>query len=131
GEEGAELVGPMCQGQEDVRHEAGLLLNRQDALADVVWQGADLGDRETADGRLCHGVDSSLCECPTGDGRRSVLCRWLRLEAWQRLGEEVALHPDLVEDRRSMLAEPGWCQAVGCGRPRHLDRAAGAAIGPD
>ncbi len=36
GEEGAELLRAMRQRQEDVGHEAGLLLHGEDALADVV-----------------------------------------------------------------------------------------------
>ena len=38
GEEGAELGRPMREGEEHVRHEAGLLLHRQDLRADVVGQ---------------------------------------------------------------------------------------------
>ena len=42
GEEGAELVGPVREGEEHVRHEAGLLLHLEDLGADVVRQ---LGER--------------------------------------------------------------------------------------
>ena len=47
GEEGAELVGPVGEHQKDVRHEAGLLLHRQDARADVLRQVRRSPERES------------------------------------------------------------------------------------
>ena len=54
GEEGAELVRAMGQHQEDIRHEAGFLLNREYARADILRQVGDLGNGKAADGRLAH-----------------------------------------------------------------------------
>ena len=43
GEERAELVGPVRERQEDVRHEPGLLLHLEDARADVLGQSSSAG----------------------------------------------------------------------------------------
>ena len=43
GEEGAELVGPACERQKHVRHEARLFLHRFDPLADVVGKIGEVG----------------------------------------------------------------------------------------
>ena len=48
GKEGAEFVGPIGQRQEDVRNEAGFLLHREDAGADIVRQLVDGGRLEIA-----------------------------------------------------------------------------------
>jgi len=64
GEEGAELVGAVGQRQEDVRHEAGLLLHGEDAGADVVGQVVEPGHRIAADRHRLHAPESS-----SGPGR--------------------------------------------------------------
>lgn len=62
GEEGAALVGPMGQREEDVGHEAGLFLHGEDALADIPGDVRELGHGKAANGRVagrrdgCHGV---------------------------------------------------------------------------
>ncbi len=55
GEEGAELVGPVRQRDEDIGHEARLLLHALDALADVVRQLGEIGNGKAADGLVGHG----------------------------------------------------------------------------
>ncbi len=55
GKERAEFVGPVGQRQEDVRHEAGLFLHREQAAADIVGQCVDGGYREASGDRLRHG----------------------------------------------------------------------------
>ena len=45
GEERAELVRPVRQREEDVGHEAGLLLHLEDPGADVVGQVGELRER--------------------------------------------------------------------------------------
>ena len=57
GEEGAELVGPVREGEEHVGDEAGLLLHREDAAANVLGDVLQLRDRVTADRHL-HGSSS-------------------------------------------------------------------------
>src|SRR6185369_4150979 len=49
GEEGAELLRAVREGQEHVGHEAGLLLHGQDLLAHVFGQGFQRGRGEAAD----------------------------------------------------------------------------------
>ena len=53
--EGAELLRPASEDQEDIRNEAGLLLHRENALAEVVREGVQLRYREAADRMGSHG----------------------------------------------------------------------------
>ena len=52
GEERAELVGPVRERDEHVRHEAGLFLDLDDPRADVVRQLRECRDRVAGDRRL-------------------------------------------------------------------------------
>ena len=70
GEERAELVGPVRERHEDVRHEAGLLLDREDARADVLRQILELRDRVAADRRRHHCLRRSAERIPTASPRR-------------------------------------------------------------
>ena len=56
GEEGPELVRPAGEGEEHVRNEAGLLLDGEDLLADVVGQVVEGGHVEPRDRRVAHRV---------------------------------------------------------------------------
>ena len=47
GEEGAELGRPVREREEDVGHEAGLLLHLEDARAHVVGQVVERGHRDS------------------------------------------------------------------------------------
>ena len=47
GEEGAELGRPVREGEEDVRHEAGLLLHLEDLGAHVFRQVGEGGHRDS------------------------------------------------------------------------------------
>jgi hypothetical protein len=55
GEERAELVGPVRERDEHVRHEAGFFLDLDDPRADVVRQLGERRDRVAGDRRR-HGV---------------------------------------------------------------------------
>src|SRR5690606_26596089 len=56
--EGTELVRPVRKHQEHVRHKAGFLLHRQDAVANILRQLLDLRYRKAADGMVRHGGSS-------------------------------------------------------------------------
>ena len=56
GEERAEFVGPVSQRQEHVRDEAGFLLHREQAGADIFRQLVDGGRGKAVGGRLRHGA---------------------------------------------------------------------------
>jgi hypothetical protein len=56
GEKGAKFFRAVGQRQEDVRHEAALLLHRQDPGADVVRQLVERRGRKACCDRLCHGM---------------------------------------------------------------------------
>ena len=55
GEERPELLRPVGQHQEHVRHEAGLLLHGQDTFLDVFRQAVDFRHRKARDGMVGHG----------------------------------------------------------------------------
>ena len=55
GEEGAELVGPVGEDEEDVGHEARLFLHGEDPGADVVGQVGERRHRKARDRQCCEG----------------------------------------------------------------------------
>jgi len=57
GEERAKFLRAMREREEDVRHEAGLLLHPQDAHADVLGQFGEGRNGEAADGHGGHRID--------------------------------------------------------------------------